>query len=67
MLDWDFSNLGFGGVAHLLAVIWALFHVFQANREPMSKAIWTTFIVLLPGFGFFCWLFFGPRAVKQLN
>jgi hypothetical protein len=66
MLDWDFSNLGFWGVIHLLLVIWSLFNVFQSDKQPFGKAVWTTFIVLVPGFGFVVWLLFGPRAPKRL-
>ena len=64
----NFLQIGIGGpigVAALLCLLWASFHVIQSSSTPFRKAIWLTLVIVLPVFGFILWLFFGPRAKRS--
>lgn len=64
--DWS-SYTSFGFIFALILALWAVFSILQ-NREkgPFSKALWTVFVLFVPFFGFAVWLFFGPKAEKEL-
>ena len=67
MHEWDFSNLGFGGVLWLIVVVWAVISIFNSAAGNLSKALWSVVVILFPVAGFFIWLIFGPKAVKRLE
>jgi hypothetical protein len=58
------GNLGFFGVVLLILDFYALFHIFQSNREPFNKALWTAVVVFMPFVGLLIWGFAGPRASR---
>lgn len=53
---------GFFGLLLLVAVIWAIINIVQANGSNLSKLLWILLIVLLPVLGVIIWFFAGPRG-----
>ncbi|UWR59832.1 PLD nuclease N-terminal domain-containing protein [Phaeobacter inhibens] len=53
---------GIGGLIVLLLSIWAIISIVGSNADTGKKVIWVVFVLILPIFGFICWLLFGPRA-----
>ncbi|AHD08512.1 PLDc N-terminal domain-containing protein [Phaeobacter gallaeciensis] len=53
---------GIGGLIVLLLSIWAIVSIVGSNASTGKKVIWVVFVLILPIFGFICWLLFGPRA-----
>lgn len=58
------EGLGFFGVLLLIADVWAIINVFQANTDNVKKLLWIVLILLLPLLGVIIWFFAGPRAPK---
>jgi len=52
----------FGFILALILALWAVFHVAQSQKRPLSKAIWIAVVLFIPYLGFLAWLLFGPRS-----
>ena len=59
------EGLGLFGVLLLIADVWAIINVFQANTDNVKKLLWLVLILLLPLLGVIIWFFAGPRASKS--
>ncbi|MDE9450494.1 PLDc_N domain-containing protein [Aliiroseovarius sp. Z3] len=56
-------TMSLGGAIVLALDIYAIYSTLNSRSSPLSKVLWTVFILLLPIFGFLVWLLFGPRSV----
>ena len=57
-MKWLFSVL-------ILALnIWALFNIWNARAETLTKVLWTAGVLIFPVGGFLAWLLFGPKAAS---
>ena len=60
-----FEGMGLFGILILIADIWAILNVIQANADNVKKLLWIVLILLLPFLGVIIWFFFGPRSPKS--
>lgn len=55
-----FELNGIIGILILVADIYALIHIFGSSEDPLKKAIWAAFVILLPLLGLIAWFVAGP-------
>lgn len=56
------DGIGILGIIHLVIVIWAVLNIVQSSADPLPKALWVVFVLVLPLLGVIVWFFFGPRS-----
>jgi len=49
------------GIIILIADIWAIINIIQANTSTGAKILWSLLILILPVIGLLIWFFAGPR------
>lgn len=57
---WPSQGLWF--LISLVLALWAVFHIAQSDRSPLSKALWCVLVLFVPFLGFVLWLLLGPRS-----
>jgi Phospholipase_D-nuclease N-terminal len=63
-MEWT-DGYTFGYLFSLILGLWAVFNILQNDRSgPLSKAIWSVFVLFVPYLGFIAWLLMGPKATK---
>ncbi len=65
-MRFDSGYTGIGGFIILALDIWAIISVIGSNAGNGTKVIWVLVILFLPLLGFILWLFFGPRAARNV-
>ncbi|SOE18669.1 phospholipase D-like protein [Hoeflea halophila] len=53
---------GLLGLILLIAVVWAIYSIFQSSASTGAKALWTVLIIVLPVVGLIIWFLAGPKG-----
>jgi hypothetical protein len=53
---------GLLGLILLIAMVWAIFSIFQSSASTGAKALWTVLIIVLPVLGLIIWFLTGPKG-----
>ncbi|NNF51818.1 MAG: PLDc_N domain-containing protein [Gammaproteobacteria bacterium] len=53
-----------GGLALLVADVYAVIKTLQSNSDGLAKLIWVVLIVMMPILGLIIWFFAGPRPAR---
>jgi hypothetical protein len=53
---------GLLGLILLIAMVWAIFSIFQSSASTGAKALWTVLIIVLPVLGLIIWFLAGPKG-----
>lgn len=67
MLELGFTVILFamlGGLALLVADVYAVIKTLQSNSDGLAKLIWVVLIVMMPILGLIIWFFAGPRPAR---
>lgn len=57
-----FEGIGFFSLLVLIADVWAIINIAQANTDNVKKLLWIVLVLVLPLLGVIIWYFAGPRA-----
>ena len=60
----DIQVSGFFGLLILIADIWAILNIAQAQVDTSKKLLWILLIIFLPLLGVIIWWLAGPRAPR---
>ena len=53
---------GLLGLILLIAMVWAIYNIFQSSASTGAKALWTVLIIVLPVIGLIIWFLAGPKG-----
>jgi len=53
---------GLLGLLLLIAMVWAIYSIFQSAASTGAKVLWTVLIIVVPVVGLIIWLIFGPKG-----
>lgn len=57
----DGGPLGFCGLLHLIAVVWAFVQIANSRADQGSKVLWGLAVFFFPVIGLIAWYFAGPK------
>ena len=55
-------RLGFCGLLHAIAVVYAFVQIANSHRDTGTKVLWGLLVFFAPVFGLIAWYIWGPRS-----